>query len=511
MNGSNKIIFNTGVLYVKMVITLIVTLYATRISLKALGSSDLGIFFLVAGVIGMLSFLNTAMAISTQRFLSFYIGKNDQEKLKEIFDSSVVLHLLVGILLVIILELLGIFLFDGVLNIPENRIASSKLLYHFMVISSFITVISVPYNAIINSHENMLLFSVLSIVESIGKLLIAFAITMYDNDRLILYGLLLTVLTFIIFFAKRQICNRQYIECKGKLLINKNNKVFIKEMFGFAGWNMYGTMSGVIRSQGITVVLNFFFGTVVNAAYGIANQVNGQLSYFSSAVLMAFNPQIMKSEGSGERERMLNLSKLTSKFSFLLLSFFTIPLIIEIDYVMKLWLDDVPEYTIIFCKLILFLTLINQLTIGLQSSAQAVGKIKIYQLVIGTINLLAPVIGFLCLKYGKWDAYIVIVVTIIVEVIAGIWRIIFLNKLSGLSIKEYVLEVLKPSILIFVIVYFITVFLNNIIHTPDFIRLLITTAISTVLLATGIYKFGLSEAEKEKILIIYKKIKKNEK
>ncbi len=506
MSASNKIIFNTAVLYIKMVITLIVTLYATRISLKALGSSDLGIFYLVAGVISMLSFLNTAMAISTQRFLSFYLGKNNQEKLKEIFDSSIILHVLIGIIIVVILELLGIFLFDGLLNIPENRIVASRWLYHFMVLSSFITVISVPYNAIINSHENMVLFSVLSILESIGKLFIAFAISIYADDRLIFYGLLLTILTLVIFIAKRQICNNKYVECRGKLRLNKDLK-FIKELFGFAGWNMYGTMSGVIRSQGLTVVLNFFFGTVVNAAYGIANQINGQLSYFASAVLMAFNPQIMKSEGSGERERMLNLSKLTSKYSFLLLSFFTIPLIVETEYVINLWLDDVPEYTIIFCKLILVLTLINQLTIGLQSSAQAVGNIKIYQLVIGTINLIAPVIGFLCLKYGTWDAYIVIVVTILVEIVAGIWRIIFLKKLSGLSINEYISEVLRPSVLISVIVYCITVFLNNQIDTSNFIRLLATIAISSVLLVIGIYKFGLSKPEKEKILSLRKKTK----
>ena len=510
MNSSNKIVLNTAILYVKMVITLVVTLYATRISLKALGSSDLGIFYLVAGVISMLSFLNTAMSISTQRFLSFYIGKNDLNRLKEIFDSSVILHLIVGVVIVVLLELLGIFLFDGILNIPENRIVSSKLLYHFMVLSSFITVISVPYNAIINSYENMLLFSILSVVESVGKLLIAFSISLYADDRLVLYGLLLTILSLIIFIVKRQICNSKYDECKGKFIINKN-KTFIKELFGFAGWNMYGTMSGVIRSQGTTVVLNLFFGTVVNAAYGIANQVNGQLSYFSSAVIMAFNPQIMKSEGSGEREKMLMLSKLTSKYSFLLLSFFTIPLLIEIDYVMKLWLDEVPEYTIVFCQLILILTLINQLTIGLQSSAQAVGKIRVYQLVIGTINLLAPIIGYLCLKYGHWDAYIVIVVTIIVEVIAGIWRIIFLNKLSGLSIKKYILDVLKPSLLISVSVYLVTALINYSIITTEFISLIITVGVSTVLLIAGIYFFGIDDFEKEKMLIILKKIKKDEK
>lgn len=282
----------------------------------------------------------------------------------------------------------------------------------------------------------------------------------------------------------------------------------MKELSSFAGWNLYGILSGIFRSQGITFVLNHFFGTVVNAAYGIASQVNGQISNFSSNLLMAFNPQIMKSEGSGERERMLILSKTTSKFSFFILSFFTIPLIIEMDYVINLWLKEVPEHTIIFCQLILVLTLIGQLTIGLQSSAQAVGKIKVYQFVIGTINLSAPVIGFFFLKYGIWDAYIVIIVTIFVEIVAGISRILFLRYLAGMSIRSYVLDVIKPAILISLIVFFVTFEFNKLLVVHDFLRLVITVGLSSILLILGIYKFGLSTLEKEKTLNLVGNLKR---
>ena len=490
-----------------MVITIVVTLYATRITLQALGASDLGIYYLVAGVISMLSFLNTAMAVSTQRFLSFYLGQKNRDILKEIFDSSIVLHMLVGIALVILLEIVGLFLFNGILNIPVDRIYAAKIIYQFMILNMFLTIVSVPYKAIINSHENMLAISIINILESIGKLIIALLIIRYTRDRLILYGFLLSVLTFLVFISMRQVSRTKYIECRGKIIFNKKNK-FMKELSSFAGWNLYGILSGIFRGQGITLVLNHFFGTVVNAAYGIASQVNGQISNFSSNLLMAFNPQIMKSEGSGERERMLILSKTTSKFSFFILSFFTIPLIIEMDYVINLWLKEVPEHTIIFCQLILVLTLIGQLTIGLQSSAQAVGKIKVYQFVIGTINLSAPVIGFFFLKYGIWDAYIVIIVTIFVEIVAGISRILFLRYLAGMSIRSYVLDVIKPAILISLFVFFVTFEFNKLLVVHDFLRLVITVGLSSILLILGIYKFGLSTLEKKKILNLVGNLKR---
>lgn len=487
-----------------MVITLVITLYSTRLALSALGSSDYGIFYLVAGVISMLSFLNTAMAISTQRYLSFFMGKNEKKKLKDIFDNSVTLHLAIGLTIAFILEILGYFLFKGVLNIPENRIYAGKWIFHFMVISSFFTIISVPYDAIINAYENMLMVAVLSIFDAVGKLLIVLYISIYSNDRLILYGGLLAIETIILILIKRKYCNSKYEECKGGLKMRYEKKMLI-EMFSFAGWNLYGTMCGVFRSQGVTIVLNYFFGTVVNAAYGIANQVNGQLSYFSSSILLAFNPQIMKSEGSGERDRMLSLSSLTSKYSFFLLSFFSIPLIIEVDFVLKLWLKEVPQYTVVFCQLVLVLTLINQLTVGLQSSAQAVGKIKLYQFVIGTINLMAPIAGFFALKYGKWDAYVIIIITIIVEIIAGIWRIIFLNKLAGLSISRYVKSVIVPTLLIFTIVFLITFLIHKNLFLNPFVKLIVITLISSSLLAILIYIFGISHKEREMFLSLLKR------
>jgi len=507
MNSSNKIIFNTIILYAKMVITLVITLYSTRLALNALGSSDLGIFYLVAGVISLLSFLNTAMSISTQRFLSFNMGKKEINQLKEIFNSSVTLHLFIGIVVIILLEVSGIILFNSCLNIPPDRVNAAWLIFHFMAISAFLTIITVPYDAVINSNENMVLVAILGILDSIGKLVIAVFITYYQSDRLIMYGGLLSLLTLLIVIFKRIYCYYKYEESKQKFRISKNQEV-LKELFAFAGWNMYGTICGIFRSQGITIVLNNLFGTVINAAYGISNQVNGQLSYFASAVLMAFNPRIMKSEGSGERDKMLTLSKLTSKYSFYLLAFFAIPLIIEIDYVLEIWLKDVPEYTVTFCQLILILTLVNQLTVGLQSSAQAVGNIKIYQLVIGTINLIAPILGYFALRYSQWDAPSIILITIIIEVIAGTFRIAFLKKLSGLSIKDYLKTVISPSVLIFSSVFLISWYINSFIQTSEFARLSITTIISSSLLLMLIYLVGMNKFEKSIFKNIFGKILK---
>ena len=498
MNSANKVIFNTGVLYSKMLITIVITLYSTRIALNALGSSSYGIFCLVAGVISMLSFLNTAMTISTQRYLSYYMGHEGILKLNKIFSTSVILHLIIGIFIVIIFEIVGFFLFDGILNIPKDSLYQAKYIYHFMVISSFFTIISVPYDAIINSHENMLFISILSIIESVGKLLIAFYILSLDSNRLIVYGGLLTALTIILIIVKRKFSLKKYIECRGVFKVKREKKM-LKDMFSFASWNLYGSICGLARNQGIAVVLNYYFGTVVNAAYGIANQVNGQLSYFSASILLAFNPQIMKSEGAGDRERMLKLSALASKFSFYLLSFFSIPLIVEMNYVLHIWLGEVPEYAVIFCQLILLLTITNQLSVGLQSAAQAVGKIKLYQFAIGTINLFSPILGFFALKYGVLNASVVIIITIVIEFIAGSWRIFFLKSLAGLSIKKYLLNVILPCISIFIIVITASFIIHNILNISSFFNLVITCLSSSILISILVYTFGISKSEKQKL------------
>lgn len=504
MSAAKKIVLNTAFLYIKMLISMFVGLYSTRIVLNALGVEDFGLFNLIAGVVAMLSFLNAAMSASTQRYMSYYLGSGFSNKLKSVFNSSVLLHLFIGFIIVIGLELCGLFLFDGFLNIPEDRISTAKIIFHFMVLSTFFTINAVPYDAAINAHENMLFDSIVGIVDVVFRLGIAIYLMYTGFDKLIVYGLLMAVLTIVVRLVKSIYCIRKYEECSGKLTFRVDVSL-LKEMFSFAGWNMFGALCGLGRSQGMAIILNLFFGTVVNAAYGIANQVNAQLYSFSANMLKALNPQIVKSEGGGDRNRMLRLAMLASKCSFFLLSFFAIPLIFEMPYVLTLWLKNVPEYTVIFCQLVLVGTLTNQITIGLQTAIQSTGKIKLYQSVVGSLLLLNLPVAYFLLKWG-FPAYYALISFIVIEVVSCGFRIYFLHKITGMSILEYIrkviLKILLPIIPVVVVCFIPYTYLQQ-----SFLRLVMLVVLSILVYMTSIFFFGLEKNEQMKISDLFIKLK----
>lgn len=504
MSNTKRVIYNTGFLYGKMIISMFVALYSTRLILNALGAEDYGIFNLVAGVIAMLSFLNAAMTTSTQRYLSYYFGAKQTEKLKAIFNASVTLHLVIGLGVALLLEIAGLFLFNGFLNIPAERIPSAKIIYHFMVVSMFFTINAVPYDAAINAHEDLFFDAITGILESLLKLGIAIFLLYTASDKLILYGLLIASTTIFIRIIKSVFCLKRYPESKVRSLFKVEISLF-REMLSFAGWNLFGALCGMGRSQGLAIILNLFFGPIVNAAYGIATQINGQLMNFSGNMLKALNPQIMKSEGSGERKHMLKLAMRASKYAFLLLSFFAIPLLFEMDYVLKLWLKNVPGYTIIFCRLALLASLANLLTIGLQTAIQATGKIKIYQSVVGGLLLLNLPIAWLLLRFG-FPAYSVLASAILIELLACCIRLYLLHQIAGLSVMAYLRNVIFR---IFGVVCFslIPCFLILTNMTASFLRLVIIALSSSVVLVIGIYMLGLERDEQMLVTSIIEKQK----
>jgi O-antigen/teichoic acid export membrane protein len=485
MKAANRVAINTGFLYGKMILSMIISLITVRLVLNALGAVDYGIYHLVAGVIAMLSFLNSAMTIATQRYLSYYLGAGDIHKMKQIFNSSVLLHLIIGIILILLLEAVGVYLFNGFLNIPQERLVAAKILFHFMVIGTFFTVNAVPYDAAINSHENMLFDSLIGIFESIMKLGIAYWVVITEADGLLLYGALIAGLIILIRIIKGLYCYRKYEECKVKLSQYLDISLF-KEMFSFAGWNLYGSFCWVVRNQGLAILLNVFFGVVVNAAYGIANQVNGQIIAFSTNMMKALNPQIVKSEGSGDHQRMLRLAMLGCKLSFFLYSFFAIPLILEMPFILKIWLKNVPEYTIIFCRLILILSLFMQFSSGLMVAVSAVGKIRAYQLIMGSLLLMNIPIAFILIKLG-YPAYSVIIGSIFIEIIALSTRIWLSHKIAKLSIIEFLVKIIMPSSLVAAITIIVTYVIGS--YIEDLVIKLIYSTLSSIslLLLLGRY------------------------
>lgn len=496
MQAANRVVLNTGALYGRMLITIFISLYSTRLVLNALGAQDYGIFNLVGGVIAMLSFLNMAMTISTQRYMSFHIGAGDMEKLKKVFNSSILLHFIMGITLVALFELVGIYAFDHVLNMPADRIATAKTIFHFMVVSTFFTIASVPYDATLIARENMPVIAILGVFEGLSKLAIAISLLYIAGDKLVIYGALSAGLTVLLLLIKRVYCSLRYEESKVKVR-KYFNKGLLKEMFSYAGWNMFGASSVVARNQAQAMILNVFFGTVINAAYGIANQVNAQLTYFSVTMLQSLNPQIIKSEGSGDRARMLRLAMIASKFSFLLLSFFAIPVIIEAPFILKLWLKNVPDHTVILCRLIIVASLINQLSQGIQVAIQSVGKIKVYQMVVSLLIIINLPVAYLLLKAGS-PPYAVLIGAICMEVITLIYRMFAANSITGLSVPEYLHKVILRAVMPVALAAAVSL-MPQFIMGEGFARLLVTGSISVIAITLSVKFLGLTPYEIGKI------------
>jgi len=315
MEQAKRVAKNTGILYVRMAITVFLSLYITRLVLAALGAENFGIFNLVGGAIAMLSFLNGAMSSASQRFMSYAQGEGDHKKQKYIFNVSTLLHFFIAIAVVILLELAGYFFFNGLLKIDPDRMYAAKIIYQFLIVSTFFTVISVPYDAVINAHENMLFVAITGIIESILKLGIAFYITYTNFDKLISYGLLMASLAILMLIIKQIYCHIKYEEVTINIRKYRDKDIF-KEMTGFAGWSFLGSSSSLIANYGQGIVLNIFFGTFVNAAQGISIQVSGQLSAFATTMMKALNPVLAKSEGAGNRKLMIKASMIGSKVSF---------------------------------------------------------------------------------------------------------------------------------------------------------------------------------------------------
>lgn len=505
MQSANKIVYNTAILYGQMVITILVSLYSTRLVLKALGAPDFGLFNVIAGVIGMLAFLNAAMTTSTQRYLSYNHGANNSEKIKVVYANSAIIHFILAVVLVLVFETAGLYFLESKLNISIERLEVAKWLFHFAVISTFISIISVPYDGVINSHENMIFIAVTNVIESILKLFLAIYLLTTGFDRLLTYGLVIMLITILMRLIKRYYCRKYYEECRTELL-DKFDKKVSTDLISFAGWNLFGVLCYLFRNQGVAVVMNLFFGTVTNAAYAIGNQVNGQLSFFSQTMMKSIRPQMMKSEGAGDRSKMLRLADIAGKFSFYLFSIFSIPLFIKMPLVLQLWLGEVPENTVQFCRLILILTLIQQLSVGIMTATQAIGKIRLYQTVAGSIQLLTLPIGYVFFYYG-YQASSILIVAIVLEIIASIFRIVYYEYLTSYSsikfLKENILLPLAPCLL----TYSLFTYLSSIISSEIFSVIVVFLG-SIIFYAALIFSVGINKQERNYVVNMIIGVKK---
>ncbi len=458
MHHSHKLVLNTGALYIKIIVNALVSLISTRIVLSCLGSNDYGLYNLIAGVIALFSFLNGSLMISSQRFLSIAIGEENRDKLCSIFNVSVFIHMIFAAIIGILLVSIQSFLFNGFLNIEESSKSIANIIYDVMILSSILTISTIPYSSIINAYEDMCFYSISEIISILFRLGAAIVLLYIKKDFLLLYTWLIFLSIFISFLTKYIWCKYKYKEVDLSFIMMKN-KILFKEMIGFVAWNTLGSFAVLVRNQGVAVVLNIFFGTIVNAAYGIANQINALVLTFASTLTTVFTPSIIQSKGKGDNSRMLLLSIFSSKLSFLLSSMIALPLILFMPEVLNIWLKDVPSDTNLFCIFIIVSFIIMQMYPGINRSIYANGKIRGYQIAISITIVLNIPIGILLFKMG-FPAYSILVTMAFNQLMAMAVTLYYAKKLVGLKVCEFVFRFVFPAMLLFMSCYLLGSILN---------------------------------------------------
>ncbi|MCR5130483.1 MAG: hypothetical protein K6C10_03350 [Prevotella sp.] len=445
MEPAKRIIVNTAVQYFKAVITTLIALYSTRLVLDALNITDYGIYSLIAGVVAMLGFITNALVITTQRHLSFYKGQNSTEFLRKFFANSLFIHIVFGLLIVIILLAIKGWLFSEMLNIEPSRVETAEKVYVISVFMLLATVLMSPFKALLIAHENIIFIVTIEILDSLIKLGLAIMLAYVTFDKLLVYAWMMAFIVFLNLLVFSSYSLVKFPECV--ILIRKRDLDIqhLKEVTGFASWTTYGMACVAARNQGTGVVLNHFWGTAINAAYGIAFQINAAISFLVTSILNAMNPQLMQAEGSGNREKMLSMAAMQSKYTTAILAVVIIPLIAEMPMILDLWLKEVPENTTLFCRFILLGFLFDQITLGLSSANQAIGNIRNFTLITYTPKLLYMIVIWFLIKQG-WSVKSVMILWVIVELSVALIRIPYLHHKAGLDMLSYCKQVILPII-----------------------------------------------------------------
>lgn len=498
MSTATRIIKNTGFLYIKMAISVFAVLYATRLVLASLGASDFGVFNIVGGAIAMLGFLNVTMASVTQRFMSFAEGKGNANEKRKVFNISFILHLIVALISMIVLLIAMIPLFNGILNILPARIFAAKIIYFSMVASTVFTIVNVPYDAVMNAHENMLYYSIIGILESCLKLLIAF-ITVYTvYDKLIIYGILMASIPLITLSIMKIYCHRKYEECEYSLL-ECWDWGLVKNMASFYSWNFLTAISWLLSSYGGGLVMNHFFGTVVNAAQGISNQVNGQLSSMSSNLIKAVNPVITKRAGSNNISSMNKITLAGSKYSTLLIVVFAVPFIVEMSFILKMWLRKVPEWTECFCCCQLVITIICQMAGSSATAIYAQGNIKWYTIYKSVMNISPVFVTFCAYAFGGAPYWFYVFMIAIWAIGGDVVIVYYGNKLCGLTYRSFFVEVVKPVTFV-VVSMLIGGFLVRLFLEEGIFRLVFCICVTSLLFILSVWKVGMNLSERNSVV-----------
>lgn len=435
--NNKRIAKNTLLLYFRMLLLMAVTLFTSRVVLDALGVEDFGIYNVVGGVVAMFSVLSGSLSAAISRFITYELGKGNQERLKVIFSSAIIIQVSIAVTICVLVEILGVWFLNSKMNISAERMEAANWVLQCSVFTFMINLISVPYNAAIIAHERMKAFAYIGILEAFLKLAVAYVLYMSVFDKLKLYAVLLTLVAIIIRLIYGHYCTRHFEECTFHMLYDKK---VMKDIGGFAGWNFIGSASGVLRDQGGNIIINLFCGPAVNAARGIAFQVHGAVQGFITNFMTALDPQITKNYALGNKDYLMFLIYQGARFAYYLVLLLSLPILLNTDYILRLWLGTVPEHAVSFVQLVLVFTLSESISRPLVSAQNATGKIKNYQAVVGGLQMMNLPISYVLLRCGYMPEA-VFVVSIILSQCCLAARLYMMRSTVGISARVFLRKV----------------------------------------------------------------------
>lgn len=502
--NKKRIAKNTLLLYFRMLFLMVISLYTSRVVLNILGVENFGIYNVVGGVVAMLSMLTGSLSAAISRFITFELGNQNFKRLNTVFSTAVSIQVLLALIIIVVAEVFGFWFLNAKMNIPAERMYAANWVLQYSILTFAINLISIPYNAAIIAHEKMSAFAYVSILEGVLKLIIAYLLYLSSFDKLIAYACLLCAVALTIRVIYGIYCKRYFEECTWHWVFDKS---LLKQMLGFSGWNFIGVSASVFRDQGVNIALNLFCGPVVNAARGIAVQVNIAINNFAQNFMTALNPQITKSYALGNRVYMMRLIFQGARLSFYMLLLLSLPVLVNTQYILTLWLNTVPDYTVVFVQLMLILTLCESLSYPLITAMLATGNIKKYQIIVGGLNMMNFPISYVLLWVGC-SPEITLIVAIIIAIGCLVVRLWLLRGMIGLSFIDYskkvVFNVVSVSIVSVSLSFCVKPFI--ILNLWSFIVSSLFFVISTVVV---IYFIGCTHSERQLVFsFIQKKIKK---
>lgn len=495
LKNSKRIAKNTMLLYFRMLLTMLVSLYSVRVVLDTLGIVDYGIYNVVGGIVIAFSFFSSTMASASQRFFAFEIGRGDFVQLKKTFSMMLIIYCLIAVIIVLLAETLGLWFLNYKMVIPSNRMNAVNWVFQFSIFSFVLTMFQVPYDAIVIARERMKVYAYLSILEVTLKLIVVYLLVIFPFDKLTTYAILMFVVTLIITWMYRIYCLRNFQESRFKYYWNK--KLF-REIIMYSGWSLFGAFASIFNNQGINIILNLFFGPAVNAARGIAYQISTTINGFVQNFMIAARPQITKYYAQRQYDEMLNLVFQSSKYSFFLLYLISLPFLLRTNFIFKIWLTTVPDYVVSFSQIIIITSLIESLSYPLMAAAQATGQIKNYQIIIGGCLLLNLPIAYVLVKIG-YAPEATLIVILVNSVICLFLRLIILKKMIGLVIKSFLLNVILPVLSVSILAFIFPYYINSKLTQTDFFGFLLISFSAVVSTLFCIYSIGLKNSERDSV------------